>query len=205
VVTDLCGRTILRGLYACGEVACTGVHGANRLASNSLLEGLVFSRRIMDDLEDEIDRLSGEGMDLSGVGYRIRRSKLRLDTGLLRRFLQQLMLDCVGFRRSREGLQEAGEWLEKNLEVLQVEYLNPQGYELQNMITLAGLMVSAALLREESRGCHFRVDFPGQAEYWRRHIVFRRQMDRMAWEQRPMGALYGPAYDWRAALPQQRG
>ncbi len=199
VVTDLSGRTLVKGLYACGEVACTGLHGANRLASNSLLEGLVFSRRIMDELVEEAGNSTGQPADIGGLGYKFKRDRLRSDTGLLRRFLQQMMLDCIGFHRSRDGLQEAHEWLEKNLDVLRVEYLNPQGYELQNMITLARLMDKAASLREESRGCHFRVDFPGQDEYWRRHVVFRIQDDRISWELRPMGELYGPAYHWPAA------
>jgi L-aspartate oxidase len=199
VVTDLCGRTLVRGLYACGEVACTGVHGANRLASNSLLEGLVFSHRIMDELFEKAAKGANQPVNAIDLGYRFKRSGLRLDTGLLRRFLQQMMQDSVGFRRSRDGLQEAHEWLEKNLEVLRVEYLNPQGFELQNMITLARLMAKSASLREESRGCHFRVDYPGQDEYWRRHVVFRLQNDRISWELRPMGELYSPAYYWTAA------
>jgi len=198
VVTDLSGRTRVRGLYCCGEVACTGVHGANRLASNSLLEGLVFSRRIMDDLVETVSEGAEELKKTKELTFEFRRSRLPVDINLLHRFLQQMMLDCVGFRRSLEGLGEAEKFLEKNREVLQVEYLNPQGFELQNMITLASLMVRAALLREESRGCHFRVDFPGQAEFWRRHIVFSMRDHRVTWELRPVGELNESTYDWPA-------
>jgi len=199
VITDLHGRTKIKGLYACGEVTCTGVHGANRLASNSLLEGLVFSRRIMDDLAGEVEAGRGELAGAEKLSYKFKRSRLPVDINLLRSFLQQMMIDCVGFRRSRESLQEAQEFIEKNLGVLQVEYLHPRGFELQNMITLALLMVRAASLREESRGCHYRVDFPGQAEFWRRHIVFRMREGRISWETRPLGCLYDSSYQWSRA------
>ncbi|MBC7246236.1 MAG: L-aspartate oxidase [Actinobacteria bacterium] len=196
VVTDLYGRTRVRGLYACGEVACTGVHGANRLASNSLLEGLVFGWRIMQDLEKALE----ETRELPGaaetVSFRRRRRHVPVDIVLLRRTLQQVMQDCVGFRRSRESLEEAEDFLDKNREVLGVEYLNPQGFELQNMIMLASLMVKAAGMREESRGCHFRVDFPGMAEFWRRHIVFAWKEHGLSWELRPVGSLTASGYRW---------
>lgn len=196
VVTDMKGRTRVKGLYACGEVACTGVHGANRLASNSLLEGMVFSWRIVQDLQAGLNECREGLARAGGIGFKYRRSRLPVDIRLLRRFLQQMMLDCVGFRRSRESLEEAEAFLEKNLEVLQGEYLSPQGFELQNMITLAGLMTRAAILREESRGCHYRVDFPGQAEFWRRHIVFSLRDGRVVWEPRPVGQLRDSSYDW---------
>ncbi len=196
VVTDLHGRTRVKGLYACGEVACTGVHGANRLASNSLLEGLVFSWRIMQDLPLAVERGAGGLEKARELSHRAKRSRLPVEINLLRRFLQQMMMDCVGFRRSEEGLNEAGEFIDHNLQVLQAEYLDPRGFELQNMITLAALMVRAALMREESRGCHFRVDFPGQAEFWRKHVVFGKKGGSIVNELRPVGDLTGPGYDW---------
>ncbi len=195
VVTDLSGRTSIRGLFACGEVACTGVHGANRLASNSLLEGLVFSWRIMQGLPQAVEEGARVAGGVGSLRHEVRRGSLPVDSVLLRRLLQQMMMDCVGFRRSEEGLAEAWEFIAKNLEVLQVEYLNPQGFELQNMITLAALMVKASLMREESRGCHYRVDFPGQAEFWRKHIVFRLEGGEISHELRPVGALTGPGFD----------
>lgn len=199
VVTDLRGETRVRGLYACGEVACTGVHGANRLASNSLLEGLVFSWRIMQDLPHVIEEGTGSLEKVCELKHKLRRSRLPVEINLLRPFLQQMMMDCVGFRRGKEGLTEAWDFLVNNLEVLQVEYVNSAGFELQNMITLAALMVRASLLREESRGCHFRVDFPGQAEYWRKHIVFTRGEGEINHELRPVGELTGSGYDWAEA------
>lgn len=199
VITDLYGRTRIRGLYACGEVANTGVHGANRLASNSLLEGLVFGRRITEDLVKSVEAGSRALKETGGLSYKSKRSRLPVDIKLLRRFLQQMMMESVGFRRSRKKLEEAQEFLKKNIGVLQVEYLNPQGFELQNMVTLALLMVRAALEREESRGCHFRVDFPGQAEHWRKHIVFRMRDARISRELRPVGRFTDSGYDWYAA------
>jgi len=196
VVTDLRGRTAIAGLYACGEVACTGVHGANRLASNSLLEGLVFSWRIMEDLEESVARGADRRSRTPRVSYRKRRHHVPVDVTLLRRSLQQAMQDGVGFRRSRESLTEAARFLGKNRPILEASYLAPAGFEVQNMILLAGLMVRAALLREESRGCHFRVDFPGEAEFWRRHIVFRLGEDGLSWELRPVGSLTGSDYRW---------
>jgi L-aspartate oxidase len=176
------------------------VHGANRLASNSLLEGLVFSWRIMQDLPRAVEEGSQGLEEVCKLKHKVKRSRLPVEITLLRPFLQQMMMDFVGFRRSEEGLEETGEFLTKNLEVLQVEYLNPQGFELQNMITLANLMVEASLMREESRGCHFRVDFPGQAEFWRKHIVFSLNGGKIAHELRPVNTLSdSPVYDWTAA------
>jgi L-aspartate oxidase len=198
-ITDLRGRTKVRGLYACGETACTGVHGANRLASNSLLEGLVFSHRIMDDLMSQVPAGRYELENLFPMRYKFERSEALADTELLRRFLKQLMLDCVGFRRTRAGLNEAEESIRKNLEVLQAEYRDRAGFELQNMISLASLMTRAASLREESRGCHFRVDFPGQDEFWRKHIVFQIHEGRVSYSLREMGRLHDASYDWSPA------
>ncbi len=200
VITDLWGRTRVRGLYACGEVACTGVHGANRLASNSLLEGLVFSWRIVQDLERNLGEAAGSVGARTGISYRKKRGHYPVDVNLLRRSLQQKMQDCVGFRRSREGLVEAGEFLKKNRRVLEVAYMAPPGCEVQNMAILAEMMVKAALLREESRGCHFRVDFPGEAEFWRRHIVFRLAENGLSWELRPVGKMTDTGYDWSEEL-----
>ena len=187
VVTDLHGRTKVRGFYACGETACTGVHGADGL-------------RVVGDFEvgAELPVLVPERVH----AMRARRHHFShavllegLDIGL-RLFLKQLMLDCVGFRRSRDGLGDAEEFMKKNLEVLRVEYQEAKGFETQNMITLASLMTKAALLREESRGCHYRVDFPGQDEFWRKHIIFQFSDGHVSWELRPIGKLQDKSYDW---------
>jgi L-aspartate oxidase len=196
LVTDVWGKTPVQGLYACGEVACTGVHGANRLASNSLLEGLVFGHRIAQDFGRR--REAGELEPPRGVPISHRRKKrdLPVDLQLLRAHLQQLMMDDVGVRRSREGLEEARDFLEENWDLLDLQFLNPAGLELQNMFIVARVIVEAALAREESRGCHFRTDFPGEAEHWRRHIVFRRSEEGVRFCTRGVGELASPEYEW---------
>ena len=169
--TDTHGRTNLPGLYACGEVACTGVHGANRLASNSLLEGLVFSDRIARSLREEppaarripdgaLERLASErGISLDG------RSPLRdctSEQAHLTMRLRKLMWDHVGIVRNADGLTQALQ------EIAAIEQEAPKdAWTLHNMIKTGDLIARAALERQESRGGHFREDFPNESEHWR--------------------------------------
>jgi L-aspartate oxidase len=172
VVTDLWGQTDVARLYACGEVACTGVHGANRLASNSLLEGLVFAKRIASHVEGSLEIGSGSGGERRSFAGEA--SSPRVHEKLLRGNLREIMLDSVGMVRSERGLREAREFLVENIDVLHAEYPNVSGMELKNMFTLASLITTAALLRQESRGCHRRRDFPEVDEWnWRKHIEMR--------------------------------
>jgi L-aspartate oxidase len=169
VTTDLHGQTDIPFLYACGEVACTGVHGANRLASNSLLEGLVFARRIAAHVEDSIE--ARPGTRSRHRSYSRRAGRPRVHEDLMRGNLREIMLDSVGMVRSERSLREAQEFLIQNMDVLDTEYLDVDGMELRNMYTLACLINTAALRREESRGCHRRRDFPDVDEWnWRKHI-----------------------------------
>ncbi len=158
VRSDLYGRTSLPGLYAAGEVACTGVHGANRLASNSLLEALVFARRAADRLASEglpepaaevepacREDLCGEaggGEALPGSGEELRR----------------LMWEQGGIVRSDAGLEQARERLEGFLPQSRTGGVEEQ--ELRNLIQIGLLIVRSALLRRESRGLHFNTDHP---------------------------------------------
>jgi len=193
VVADAWGRTLVPGLYACGEVACTGVHGANRLASNSLLEGLVFSHRIGKAVEERMSSWDPE--DPPRMEYHFERRRSRITPRLLRGLIQQMMQDNMGYRRSREGLGEASLFLQENIDVLQSEYRTPAGFEVQNMLTLANLMVQAAMMREESRGCHFRVDHPAMREEWRKHIIYRRDDGGLCAYTRAAGSLHdAPGY-----------
>jgi len=152
VRTDVDGRTSLSRLYAAGEVACTGVHGANRLASNSLLEGLVFGARAAEAMTSETAAPSRT------VSPSREMPPLR-EVADLRSRLQQAMWQKAGLLRDAEGLAAARE------EVRAIESENPVGFsrplvELWNLQTLSRLIVRSAMARKESRGAHFRNDFP---------------------------------------------
>jgi L-aspartate oxidase len=175
VEVDSRGRTNLPGLWAAGEVTSSGLHGANRLASNSLLEGLVYgahagegaSAAALDmpddfrapDVESPSVEEDGEPLDLADIGNS----------------LKSLMWRKVGIRRDDEGLREAREMVARWCRyVLSRQFDEPEGWELQNMLTVARLMIGAALMREESRGVHYRADFPDSSEHWQRHISQQR-------------------------------
>ena len=163
--TDLFGRTTVKGLYAAGEVACTGVHGANRLASNSLLEGLVFGAR------------SGASAIADNSRFQIPNSKLEesknqsgiwnLESGIstaVRKRVKRVMWERVGILRDKEGLKRAIKEFE------QISEAN-LGTSSRNFVNVAILVTKAALWREESRGGHFRTDFPERDESWRVHSI----------------------------------
>lgn len=150
VRTDLEGRTDLPGLYATGEVACSGVHGANRLASNSLLEGLVFSRRIANALPGELLDWAVPVDDRRAPG---------LVAGEVRRELQETMTARAGVLRSAEGLAEAGVHLDK-LAGCPADAVDQASWETTNLVTISAALADAAALRQETRGSHWREDFP---------------------------------------------
>jgi L-aspartate oxidase len=160
VAVDHQGRTSLGNLWAAGEVTSSGLHGANRLASNSLLEGLVYGSWCAEGMAAELVKTSPT---LAGLPLESRFEPDRTELNLadLRNSLQSLMGRRAGITRDREGLEEAREdlgfW---GKYVLSHEMSTPQGWELQNLFTVARLMLSAMLQREESRGVHFRSDFP---------------------------------------------
>lgn len=167
--TDTDGRTSLPGLFACGEVACTGVHGANRLASNSLLEGLVFAERIALNLSRELGARIVQLSADSPVVEELRHAPLPLPhsaTASMTARLRELMWQHAGIRRNAQGLNLAQQTLAHMADEL------PAGaWTLRNMIDTARRIVQAALEREESRGGHFREDFPTEREEWRgRHV-----------------------------------
>jgi L-aspartate oxidase len=194
VRTNAWGETNVAGLYACGEVACTGVHGANRLASNSLLETVVFAKRVIErtlapeptptrpvrdalrlpesasDHRAAVYRPEGESMPRIGAPARalpFAESSLSLAN------LQHLMWEKVGIVRDAAGLAEA------TLTLSMWERAAPKpsdrpSQELNNLLVAGRLVAEAALIRQESRGAHYRTDFPHPSEAWRRHTVFRR-------------------------------
>jgi L-aspartate oxidase len=151
VATDLWGRSSLPGLYATGEVACSGVHGANRLASNSLLEGLVFSRRIAEVLPGELRGRRVDPVDDPRPAG--------LVDGGIRKALQEEMTARAGVLRSAEGLRAGLDRLGE-LATGPAATIGQDAWEATNLLTISTLLAQAALLREETRGSHWREDFP---------------------------------------------
>ena len=173
VRTNLWGQTNVPGLYACGEVACTGVHGANRLASNSLLEGLVFGARIVERTIDGFGPATDfVATDIRFNGIEATRAIKSSGEPPSRRLLQQLMWDHVGLVRNESDLRSAR--IELSTLVRMAEPRTTSDHELANMVLLGELMASAAAERCESRGGHQRSDFPHTDPHWRRHIVLSR-------------------------------
>jgi L-aspartate oxidase len=161
VATDLWGRTDVPGLYATGEVACSGVHGANRLASNSLLEGLVFSRRIAEVLPGELRPRSRLAPDPRTPG---------LVNGRARGELQEAMTAWAGVLRSAAGLAE-GQILLDKLAGETTALVDQESWETTNLLTVSAALAAAAALREETRGSHWREDFPDRDdERWSGHF-----------------------------------
>lgn len=175
IKTDINGATNIPGLFACGENAATGVHGANRLASNSLLEGLVFGRRIAFKVKK--DERSAPPVKM--VKEQIAKERPIGDDRELWRVrgqLQKVMTEKVGIVRDRERLEKALEELEELGAHLLYTYTRPAAWETQNLLIIAYTITKSALFREESRGSHFRSDFPDQRSNWeRKHIVLGKE------------------------------
>jgi L-aspartate oxidase len=175
VRTDLHGRTSVPGLYACGEVACTGVHGANRLASNSLLEGLVFGRRIAEHLGRELPP-QAEPVDLPAT-VDVRGGVEPLAPGLLdpsvRAEVARTMSQGVGVLRDRGSVRRSMTDLTELRMRTSAEPCT-EAWEATNLHLVASALAGAALEREETRGSHWRQDFPDRDdEHWRAHLVTR--------------------------------
>lgn len=179
VIVDGNGRTTLPGLWAAGEVTSTGLHGANRLASNSLLEGLYFGKRcgagaseVAGHIPDQLSVVPVEP-DLSAS-----MSVDTLDLSDLKNSLQSLMGRLVGIRRDAGGLEEAADQV-----AFWDRFVSPRalaersGWEFQNMMLVSRLMIASAAARTESRGVHYREDYPDTDSDWVRHIEVTRELN----------------------------
>jgi L-aspartate oxidase len=171
VTLDLHGRTTLPGLWAAGEVTSSGLHGANRLASNSLIEGLVYGAACGRGAANAAEAMP-DGFTVPALECRIAPHADALDVTDVTNSLRSLMVRRMGIVRDRAGLLEAERavafWCRY---ALVREFDTRAGWELQNLLTVARLMIGSALKREESRGVHFRADFPQRDDaHWVRHI-----------------------------------
>ncbi|MFC8509046.1 L-aspartate oxidase [Streptomyces sp. NPDC057411] len=201
VRTDLHGRTTVPGLYACGEVACTGVHGANRLASNSLLEGLVFAERIADDITAHGPHREGRPVADDGS------TALTLLGPELRRDIQRIMTEGAGVLRSAGSLTAAADALEGLRLDAEGDRKSAEpgvdSWETTNLLCVARVLVAAAREREETRGCHWREDRPDRDdEQWRRHLVVRLTSDRRLVVRRTDTADFPPVTPDASREPQ---
>ena len=176
VKVDLNGRTNILNLYACGEVSSTGLHGANRLGSNSLLEGLVYGHRVGSIVRSTLEN---DNAPLTPIHQRYKvpsPNQGELDLGDVKDTLQSLMWRNVGIERDKKHLIEAKEMINYWCNyVLEKEFLSPAGWELQNMLTVASLITEMAEKREETRGVHYRKDFPSKNnKTWERSTTVKK-------------------------------
>jgi L-aspartate oxidase len=178
IKTDLKGATTIHGLFAAGEAACTGVHGANRLASNSLLEGLVFgertgvaaaryarSQKARPDLSS-FDPARHEGSKSTAI--------LSSEISALRASMRKLMWQNVGIIRNKKDLTAALKQLRQWDRLIKDGAPNRDLFELKNMLTTAQAITRSALLRENSIGAHYRSDFPTKGKYWRKRTLLKK-------------------------------
>jgi L-aspartate oxidase len=187
VVTDLDGRASVGGLWAAGEAACAGVHGANRLASNSLLDGMVFAARVIEAIEE--DRVTPEATGAmravleggsGGIpGRRIEPPEMAravapasLGPDKIRDALQRAMTHGAGVLRSAESLADTDAEL-LSLQAAIPSYMRDDELELNNLFTVAYALLDAALARTESRGAHTRTDYPETSNDLRCRLVMQ--------------------------------
>ncbi len=193
IVTDLDGASSLPGLWAAGEVACTGVHGANRLASNSLLEGMVFGPRVIEAIGRGVDGpsptgamravvtdgaagdvIGGRVVELPDVPHATSEADPAEGTaGELRDHLQRAMTRGAGVLRDARSLRETGAVVAATLSATDRLPKGPEREELRNLATVGWALLRAAEVREESRGCHTRDDFPDRDPAFQLRLVLR--------------------------------
>jgi len=172
VIVDPLGRTSLPGLWAAGEVTSSGLHGANRLASNSLLEGLVYGARCAADISRFLEESGPRPLEVPPIsGSSSEAGRDSIDLVDLRESLRALMWRRMGISRDADGLRDAARQVDFWCRyVLPHVFQDPTGWAMQNMLLVARLMIASANAREESRGVHRRLDYPETSSEWRCHI-----------------------------------
>lgn len=176
IKTDIDGRTNIPRLFACGEVSSTGVHGANRLASNSLSEAIVFGKRIAEAI-GELPPVPHSSLHISNLKQRGEAITFASERRLK---LQRIMVRLAGLKRSQAGLQQAQAKLHAEQDIFESQLHTREQWELANLLTSAWLVIEGALKREESRGGHYREDFPQRDDAkWRKHILQHREQGMM--------------------------
>jgi L-aspartate oxidase len=190
VVADLEGRTSLAGLWAAGECASTGFHGANRMGSNSLLEGLVHGRRAGAAAARESRRAMRRPLHPATGGARPPHPGAELNLRDMTYSLKSLMWRQVGLERDAQGLSDALERLDTWAGYLaRLGPFTPEGVEVLNMVHVAQAVAASALFREESRGAHFRVDHPSTDPKWHLHTLYARGGDAAQVRVQPLGIV----------------
>ena len=165
IAVDTFGRTSLKGLYAVGECSCTGVHGANRLASNSLLEGVVFGYRTAYGIALDLPRLKSSDAHFKNPKPLVESADLSIKE------LRKLLWEKAGLEREGKSLQEAKEFIESKLAKFYGKAVSPELRSKIDIFLISLLTVEGALRREESRGVHYRKDFPYEREIFRRDTI----------------------------------
>lgn len=188
IKTDYKGKTNIEGLYCCGEAAATGAHGANRLASNSLMEGLVYGWKIYKDIEKKLEQKNpeDENKTIECINKLLNEAKIKkskagkfndnkLDIKTFISDLKNIMTKKVGILRDAQSLKEAGEFVDFHINSGYLYNKRDKNIlEFANMLTVASLIIKAASLREESRGTHQRNDFPYKDDKnWKKHIILK--------------------------------
>jgi L-aspartate oxidase len=216
VITDLSGATALPGLWAAGEVACTGVHGANRLASNSLLEGMVFGARLAEAILAGASGAEATGVMrpiLTGETEPVDGSRVTpwaddgaeapelasghvSDVAKTREHLQRVMIEGAGVVRDAEALSRAGTAVDALAAALGAATPKDRAEgELANLVTAAKAVLRSAVVRRETRGAHARSDYPEASEQWRRRIIHRGQGIEVSIEAPPADPGVDPSSD----------
>jgi len=172
IKTDINARTNIPGLFASGECASTGVHGANRLASNSLLEGTVFGYRAAQAAKTEFGRQIPE---FSQQPPALKKPLLKdVDIKRYKLIIKSTMWNCVGIIRSKESLDQALLKLASLEQQFDFEPQSLEEFELKNLLLISQLIIRGSLDRTESRGAHYRIDFPkSDDKNWKKHLVYK--------------------------------